>query len=470
MAATQLPAIASPSPTRQESALLPTIVIVGRPNVGKSTLFNRLTRSRSAIVADTPGVTRDRHYGRGRVGAQPFLVVDTGGFEPAASTGLLQQMARQTLGAIAEADAVVFLTDGREGLTPQDAVIAQRLRESGQRIWLVINKAEGLDRALAAAEFHELGLGAPWAVSAAHGDGVAALVEDILEAVGGERVETPAERADGAQERPRIAVVGRPNAGKSTLINTLLGAERLITSEIAGTTRDSIEVEFDYRGRGYTLVDTAGLRRRARVSDPIEKYSVIRAMQAIEQANVAVLVIDALEGVSDQDGNIAGYVIEAGRATVVAVNKCDQLDTAERARLKAQLERRLSYLDFARFQFVSARNGHGLDALMRAVDEAYRAAFLKMPTPRLTRVVRDAIEAYPPPRKGLNRPKLRYAHQGGSNPPIVVAHGTGVANLPQSYRRYLEGRVRAVFKLHGTPLRIEYRQGDNPYVSRRGAR
>jgi GTPase len=453
--------------------MLPTIVVVGRPNVGKSTLFNRLTRSRSAIVADTPGVTRDRHYGRGRAGERPYLVVDTGGFEPAVSTGIVQQMARQTLAAIAEADAVIFLTDAREGLTAQDAAIAQLLRESGQRIWLTVNKAEGIDRAVAAAEFHELGLGDPWPISAAHGDGIGALVDAILDSIGPEvDAETPANGDEGGDKPPRIAVVGRPNAGKSTLINALLGSERLITSEIAGTTRDSIAVEFGYRGRPYTLVDTAGLRRRARVSDPIEKYSVIRAMQAIEEANVAILVIDALEGVSDQDGNIAGFVLDAGRATVIAINKCDQLRAAERTQLKAQLERRLNYLDFARFQYISARMGQGLDTLMRAVDEAYRAAFLKMSTPRLTRVVRDAIEAYPPPRKGLTRPKLRYAHQGGSNPPIVVAHGTGVGNLPQSYRRYLEGRVRAVFKLHGTPLRIEYRQSENPYVRspRRSAR
>jgi GTP-binding protein len=441
--------------------MLPTIVVVGRPNVGKSTLFNRLTRSRSAIVADTPGVTRDRHYGRGRSGERIYLVVDTGGFEPAANAGMVLQMARQTLAAVAEADAVVFLADAREGLTPQDVVIAQHLRETGQRIWLVVNKAEGLDRAAAAAEFHELGLGDPWPISAAHGDGVGALIDDILSTL---PVEDRAQEPEEGAERPRIAVVGRPNAGKSTLINALIGAERLITSEIAGTTRDSIAVEFDYRARPYTLVDTAGLRRRARVSDPIEKYSVIRAMQAIEEANVAILVIDALEGVSDQDGNIAGFVLEAGRATVIAVNKSDRLTSGERTRLKAELERRLNYLDFARFQFISARSGQGLDALMRSVDEAYRAAFLKMSTPKLTRAVRDAIEAYPPPRKGLNRPKLRYAHQGGSNPPIVVAHGTSVGNLPQSYRRYLEGRVRAVFKLHGTPLRIEYRQGENPYV------
>lgn len=439
--------------------MLPTIVLVGRPNVGKSTLFNRLTRSRTAIVVDTPGVTRDRHYGRGRVGEQPFLVVDTGGFEPTATDGIVQAMARQTLLAVTEADAVVFLVDARGGLNPQDHVVAQRLRESGQRVWLTVNKAEGLDRAIAAAEFHELGLGQPWPISAAHGDGIAALVESILESLPkAEEEQAPAD------ERPRIAVVGRPNAGKSTLVNALLGQDRLITSPVPGTTRDSITVDFEHKGRSYQLIDTAGMRRRARVSEVVEKFSVIRAMQSIEDANVAILVIDATEGVSDQDANIAGFVIEAGRATVIAANKCDLLDSRERANLKAEIERRFGFLDFARLHFISAKDAQGLDALMRSVDEAYRAAFLKMSTPRLTRVIRDAIEAYPPPRKGLTRPKLRYAHQGGSNPPIVVAHGSGVDNLPESYRRYLEGRVRGTFKLHGTPLRIEYRQGDNPYA------
>jgi GTP-binding protein len=443
--------------------MLPTIVLVGRPNVGKSTLFNRLTRSRSAIVADTPGVTRDRHYGRGRIGERPFLVVDTGGFEPTAAEMVVQAMARQTLLAVAEADAVVFLVDAREGLNPHDRSVAQLLRESGRTVWLAVNKAEGLDRAVAAAEFHELGLGTPWAISAAHGDGIAALVEAMLEKLPAEEP-VPAE-PDG---RARIAVVGRPNAGKSTLVNALLGQDRVITSPIPGTTRDSITVEFSHRGRNYQLIDTAGLRRRARVSEAIEKFSVIRALQSIEEANVAILVIDGTEGVSDQDANIAGYVIEAGRATVVAINKCDLLDTSQRGLLKAEIERRLGFLGFARFHFVSAKVAQGLDPLMRSVDEAYRAAFLKMPTPKLTRTIRDAIAAYPPPRKGLTRPKLRYAHQGGSNPPIVVAHGTGVANLPESYRRYLEGRVRATFKLHGTPLRIEYRQAENPYAERAG--
>ena len=442
--------------------MLPTIVLVGRPNVGKSTLFNRLTRSRSAIVADTPGVTRDRHYGRGRIGERPFIVVDTGGFEPAATDGIVVQMAQQTLTAVAEADGVIFLVDGRAGLTAQDQVVAQALRATGQRVWLAVNKTEGIARAIAASEFHELGLKEPWPISAAHGDGVGALIDAVLSA---QPVTTEPESEPEPGAKPRIAVVGRPNAGKSTLVNALLGQERLITSAVPGTTRDSITVEFEHRGHAYALIDTAGLRRRARVSEAIEKFSVIRALQAIEEANVAILVVDATEGASDQDANIAGYVIDAGRATVVAVNKCDRLSVKERAALKLELERRLAFLDFARFHFISARRSQGLDALMRSVDEAYRAAFLKMPTPRLTRVIRDAIAAYPPPRKGLTRPKLRYAHQGGSNPPLVIAHGSGVDSLPESYRRYLEGRVRAVFKLHGTPLRIEYRQAENPYVA-----
>lgn len=442
--------------------MLPIVVLVGRPNVGKSTLFNRLTRSRTAIVADTPGVTRDRHYGRARVGERAFIVVDTGGFEPDATEGLVTQMARQTLLAVADADAVVFLTDARSGITGQDQVIARQLRATGRRIWLAVNKAEGMDRAIAAAEFHELGLGDPFPISGAHGDGIAWLVESVLAGV---PVEAP--EAAEADRVPRIAVVGRPNAGKSTLVNALLGQDRVITSPVAGTTRDSIEIPFQHRGKPYVLIDTAGLRRRARVSEAVERFSVIRALQSIEESNVAILVIDALEGARDQDANIAGYILEAGRAVVVAVNKCDALPVKARAELKVELERRLKFIDFARFHYISAVTGKGLSEIMRAVDEAYRAAYLKMPTPRLTRIIRDAIAAYPPPRKGLNRPKLRYAHQGGSNPPIVVAHGSGVDNLPESYRRYLEHKLRAEFKLHGSPLRIEYRKSVNPYVDRK---
>ena len=440
--------------------MLPTVVIVGRPNVGKSTLFNRLTRSQAAIVADTPGVTRDRHFGRGRFGERPYLVVDTGGFEPQAAEGLQQSMASQTLQAISEGDAVVFLTDARQGLTPQDQRIATYLRTTGRRILLCVNKSEGLDRALAAAEFHELGLGAPWPISAAHGDGVPALVDGLLDAL-----PRDSEELEPTPDRPRIAVVGRPNAGKSTLVNALIGEQRMITSPVAGTTRDSINTDFERRGRHYTLIDTAGLRRRARVTDAVEKFSVIRAMQAIESANVAILVLDALEGPSDQDAHIAGFVLDAGRAAVVAINKWDAIPAGERTQRKAAFERQLKFLDFASFHYISALNLQGLDGCLRAVDEAYRSAFAKMPTPQLTRIVRAAMEANPPPRKGLTRPKLRFAHQGGSNPPIIVIHGTGIEYLRESYRRFLEHRVRAQFKLNGTPLRIEFRQGRNPYVA-----
>ena len=439
--------------------MLPTVVLVGRPNVGKSTLFNRLTRSRAAIVADTPGVTRDRHFGRGRMGERPYLVVDTGGFEPQAAEGLARSMAGQTLQAISEGDAVIFLTDARQGLTAQDQLIAQQLRASERKIYLCVNKAEGLQSALAGAEFHELGLGEPWPISAAHGDGVGALVDELLTAL-------PREEQDesSAANHPRIAVVGRPNAGKSTLVNALLGEQRMITSPIAGTTRDSIDVEFERRGRTYTLIDTAGLRRRARVTDVVEKFSVVRAMQAIESANVVILVLDATEGAADQDAHIAGYVLEAGRAAVVAINKWDAIAARERPQVKANIERRLKFLDFASFHYISALNAQGLDGCLRAVDEAYRSAYAKLPTPQLTRIVREAIASNPPPRKGLTRPKLRFAHQGGSNPPIVVIHGTGIEHLSESYRRFLEHRVRAQFKLNGTPLKIEFRQGRNPYV------
>lgn len=438
--------------------MLPTVVLVGRPNVGKSTLFNRLTRSRSAIVADIPGVTRDRHYGRARVGDRPFLVVDTGGFEPAANTGLVGDMARQTLQAVAEADAVVFMTDARDGLTAQDAVIARRLRSSGRPVWLVVNKAEGMNRPLVSAEFHELGLGDPLPISAAHGDGVAALIGAILATL-------PVVEPDEIKgpKQPRIAVVGRPNAGKSTLVNALLGEDRMIASATPGTTRDSIEVEFERRGKRYTLIDTAGMRRRARVSDVLEKFSVIKALQAIEDANVAILLIDASAGVTDQDAHIGSYIVEAGRAAVIAVNKWDAVDRDVRDRVKAELEHRLKFLDFARIHYVSALRLRGLDALLRSVDEAYHAAFLKLPTPGLTRAVREAVTQLPPPRRGLSRPKLRYAHQGGMNPPIVVVHGGGVDRLPDSYRRYLENRLRSRFELRGTPLRIEFRRTENPY-------
>ena len=438
----------------------PTIVIVGRPNVGKSTLFNRLTRSRDALVADLPGLTRDRHYGDGRIGGRPYFAVDTGGLEPVARDGLLGEMARQTLTAVAEADAILFVLDGRDGVAPQDRRIATELRKARSRVWLVVNKTEGMDAAIATAEFHELGLGLPHAIAAAHGEGVGELIEAVLDAL----PEAPPEEAPRDDDGPRIAVVGRPNVGKSTLVNRLLGEDRMIVSATPGTTRDAIEVPFEHAGRRYVLVDTAGVRRRGRVFEAVEKFSVVKTMQAIDGANVAILVVDAAEGVADQDAHIAGYVLERGRALVVAANKWDGLDGYARDTAKRTLERKLGFLAFARVIFVSALQGEGLRPLMAAVDEAYGAAMTKLATPRLTRALIDAVAQQAPPRSGLVRPKLRYAHQGGRNPPIIVVHGTALNAVPASYRRYLEGTFRKTFGLVGTPLRIEFRTGRNPYA------
>ncbi|HTO49558.1 MAG TPA: ribosome biogenesis GTPase Der [Burkholderiales bacterium] len=438
----------------------PTVVIVGRPNVGKSTLFNRLTRSRDALVADTPGLTRDRHYGDGRLGDRSYYVVDTGGLEPVARDGLLGEMAKQTAAAIAEADAIIFLADAREGVTPQDRRIAGELRRARARIWLVANKAEGLDAPVATAEFHELGLGVPQAISAAHGDGVAALMDAVL----AQFPAGPEPEADAEDDGPRVAVVGRPNVGKSTLVNRLLGEDRMIVFDAPGTTRDAIEVPFERYGRRYVLVDTAGVRRRGRVFESVEKFSVVKTMQAIDRANVVILVVDAADGIADQDAHLAGYVLERGRALVLAANKWDGLDAYAREAAKRAIERKLGFLAFARVHFVSALAGEGLRPLMGSVDEAYRAAMVKLPTPRLTRTLIDAVARQAPPRAGLSRPKLRFAHQGGRNPPIIVVHGTALGAVPASYRRYLEGVFRKVFDLTGTPLRIEFRTGRNPYV------
>jgi GTP-binding protein len=435
----------------------PTLVIVGRPNVGKSTLFNRLTRTRDALVADVPGLTRDRHYGAGRLGGRGYLVVDTGGLEPDAQ-GVFVEMAKQARTAIAEADVVVLVTDAREGLTAQDRTIAEELRRTGRRVIIAVNKAEGMNHEMATAEFHELGLGAPHAISAEHGEGVTDLVEAAL---AGFPAEQEREQAEGAV---RIAVVGRPNAGKSTLVNALVGEERVVTFDQPGTTRDAIDVELTVKGRRYVLVDTAGLRRRGRVFESVEKFSVVKTLQAIDRSNVAILVLDAQSNISDQDAHIAGFILERGRALVVAVNKWDGLDAYARETAKRAIARKLRFLSFAHFHYISAREGLGIARMLASVDAAYRAAMAKLPTPKLTRALIAAVEKQAPPRSGVSRPKLRYAHQGGSNPPIVVVHGTALKAVPESYRRYLEADFRKVFRLEGTPLRIEFRSGRNPFV------
>jgi GTP-binding protein len=445
--------------------MLPIVAIVGRPNVGKSTLFNRLTRSRDAIVADVPGLTRDRHYGRGRVGGKPYLAVDTGGFEPVAKEGILHQMARQTRQAVDEADAVLFVVDTRTGLVPQDRAIANELRRSGRPVFLVVNKAEGMTSAMAGADFHALGLGDPLPVSAEHGDNVSDLMDLVLADI---PVSDEADRED--DRHPRIAIVGRPNVGKSTLVNALLGEERVVVFDQPGTTRDSIHIEFERAGRRYTLIDTAGLRRRGRVSEAPEKFSVMKTLRAIDDANVVVLVLDARQDISEQDAHVGGFILEAGRALVVAVNKWERLPEEEREQVKRVLSRKLDFLDFARLHFISALTGHGLAPLMKSVDEAYASAMARLPTPRLTRALAAAVMRQAPPRAGAGRPKLRYAHQGGSNPPRIVIHGSALDHVPDSYRRYLERFFRDAFKLQGTPLRVEFRSGFNPYARRAGSR
>ncbi|MBO9535157.1 ribosome biogenesis GTPase Der [Herbaspirillum sp.] len=441
----------------------PVIALVGRPNVGKSTLFNRLTRSRDALVADLPGLTRDRHYGEGRVGERPFLVIDTGGFEPVAKDGIMHEMAKQTKQAVVEADVVVFIVDGRQGLTPHDKTITDFLRKCGRPVLLVVNKSEGMKYTAVTADFYELGMGDPYVISAAHGDGVADLVEEALNVAEAQR--TPEPELDEAVIRGiKIAIVGRPNVGKSTLVNTLLGEERVIAFDMPGTTRDSIEIPFERDGRHYTLIDTAGIRRRGKVFEAIEKFSVVKTLKSISDANVVLLLLDAQQDISEQDAHIAGFVLESGRALVVGVNKWDGMQSDQRDQIKMDLERKLNFLSFAKFHFISALKSTGIGPLMKSIDSAYAAAMAKLTTPKLTRALEEALEHQQPRRKGSIRPKLRYAHQGGQNPPVVVIHGNALEAIDDNYKRYLEKHFRETFSLVGTPLRIEFRSGKNPFV------
>ena len=442
--------------------MLPTIALVGRPNVGKSTLFNRLTKTRNALVADYPGLTRDRHYGRARAGDRDYIVVDTGGFEPAGS-GVYPAMAQQAQAAIAESDVVIFIVDARAGIAPQDGAIADLLRRSGRPVVLAVNKAEGLEPERAVADFHELGLGAPLAVSAAHGENVRGLIDEALARapIAAKEVATP---QDSVGARIKVAIVGRPNVGKSTLANALLGEERLVTFDEPGTTRDAIYVDFDRGDRNYTLIDTAGVRRRGKVLESVEKFSVIKTLQAIEDANVVILLLDALDGISEQDAHLAGHVLEAGRAVVVGINKWDGLPQERRDEVKRDLERKVSFLSFAQHHFISAKERRGVEALLDSVDRAYAAAMAKLSTPRLTRTLQSAVERQQPPRAGLVRPKMRYAHQGGMNPPLVIVHGSALKHVPDTYRRYLERFFADAFQLRGTPLRIQFKSGVNPYA------
>ncbi|GGP27552.1 ribosome biogenesis GTPase Der [Silvimonas amylolytica] len=434
----------------------PTIALVGRPNVGKSTLFNRLTKTRDALVADMPGLTRDRHYGHGKVGDRPYFVVDTGGFEPVVDEGILHEMARQTLQAVDEADAVIFIVDGRTGITPQDKIIAQRLRESQRPVWVAVNKVEGMTRGVVVADFYELGLTEPTAISASHGEGVRELISEVLERF-------PVDEESAEADHPKFAVIGRPNVGKSTLVNAVLGEERVIAFDQPGTTRDSVYIDFERNDRQYTIIDTAGMRRRGKIDDVIEKFSVIKTMQAVTDANVAVLVLDATQEVSDQDARLASFVLETGRALVVAINKWESADEVQRDRIKREIDRKLTFLDFAKFHYISALRGQGVGDLFKSIDQAYHAAMIKIPTPKLTRALQLMVERQQPPLSGKIRPKLRYAHQGGTNPPVVVVHGNALEQIPAVYWRYLERSFMTMFKLQGTPLRVQFKRGDNPF-------
>jgi len=441
--------------------MLPTIALVGRPNVGKSTLFNRLTKTRNALVADFPGLTRDRHYGRARAGEREYLVVDTGGFEPVATSGILHEMAKQAKAAIAESDVVVFIVDGRSGLTAQDTTIAGLLRKSGRPVVLVVNKAEGLPPDRTVAEFHELALGEPLPISAAHGENVRDMIEIALDLA----PRAAPEPVDDDADRPiKVAIVGRPNVGKSTLVNAVLGEERVIAFDEPGTTRDAIYLDFERNGRTYTLIDTAGIRRRGKVFEAIEKFSVIKTLQAIEDANVVILIVDAQDGIGEQDAHLAGHILEAGRALVVGINKWDGVPPEHRDDVKRDLDRKMGFLGFAQHHFISAKESRGVDALFTSVGEAYAAAMARLSTPRLTRALQLAVQRQQPPRAGSVRPKMRYAHQGGMNPPLVIIHGSALAHVPAAYRRYLEHFFTDVFQLRGTPLRIQFKTGVNPYA------
>jgi GTP-binding protein len=442
----------------------PVLALVGRPNVGKSTLFNRLTKSRDAIVADFAGLTRDRHYGSGRLGKHEFIVIDTGGFEPDAASGIFKEMAKQTQQAVAEADVVIFVVDARDGISAQDYDIAKYLRRLGKPCILTANKAEGMVASAKLVEFFELGLGEVHAISAAHGQGTHTLLELALKPLSLEDPEDEQEQRDPGVIK--LAVAGRPNVGKSTLINTWLGEERLVAFDLPGTTRDAISVPFERNGQKFELVDTAGLRRKGKVFEAIEKFSVVKTLQAIESSNVVLLLIDATQGVTDQDAHIAGFILENGRAVVLAVNKWDAVDEYQRELVKRSIETRLPFLKFATMHLISATKRQGLGPLWASIAQAYRAANCKMSTPVLTRLLLEAVQFQSPKRAGMHRPKLRYAHQGGMNPPVIVVHGNSLEHVTDAYKRFLEGRFRKAFDLVGTPLRIEMKVSSNPFVDK----
>ncbi len=441
--------------------MLPVIALVGRPNVGKSTLFNYLTRTRDALVADYPGLTRDRQYGRVTRGERACLAVDTGGISDD-SDGIHRLAIRQVEYAIQESDLVFFLVDGRAGLSASDQTIAAHLRKTNKPVIIVTNKTDGLDAALVVAEFHALGLGNPIPISASHGRGVPELLLRLDELLPAQQ-----ELDDGSDQGIRIVVVGRPNVGKSTLINRLLGEERVVVFDQPGTTRDSVYIPFEREDRQYTLIDTAGLRRRAKVSEKIEKFSVVKTLQAIDQAHVVIYLIDASEGVTDQDAGLLGMVLEAGRALVIGLNKWDGLTPEQRANVKRQLNVKLPFLEFAEKHFISALHGTGVGGLFDVVADLYRASMIDMSTSRLSKILSEAVEMHQPPLVRGRRIKLKYAHQGGHNPPVVVVHGNQTDAVPNAFKRYLTNVFRDKLQLSGVPVRVEFRSSDNPFKSKR---
>ncbi len=436
--------------------MLPVIALVGRPNVGKSTLFNRLTRTRDALVADQPGLTRDRQYGVGRIGEFPYVVVDTGGLSGEVE-GIDPLMEQQVWQAIDEADHVLFLVDARDGRNSGDEQIAERLRRTGKAITLVVNKCDSLDVDMAKAEFYGLSGFEPVGITATHGRGVNSLIDGVLASL------PPPEPGDEEKKGIKVAVVGRPNVGKSTLINRLIGEERLVAFDMPGTTRDSIPVPFELNGQRFTLIDTAGVRKRGRISEAIEKFSVVKTLQAIEESNVVLMLLDAQQGVTEQDTHLAGHVLDSGRALVMVVNKWDGLTPPQREKVKEELKRRLYFLDFASWHFVSALHGSGVGLLLKNVQHAYANAIRDFKTNRLTEILESIVTEHQPPMARGRRIKLRYAHQGGKNPPRIIVHGKQTDAVPASYKRYMQKRFHKVLQLSGTPLRVEFRTGGNPF-------
>ncbi|UQB41810.1 ribosome biogenesis GTPase Der [Thiomicrospira microaerophila] len=438
----------------------PIIALVGRPNVGKSTLFNRLTKTRDAIVADFPGLTRDRQYGTGKVGEYDYIVVDTGGLSGEVE-GVDPLMASQVQQALAEAHGIFFIVDGRAGLNPADEAIANYIRSYGKPVQLLVNKTEGCNLDVITAEFYGMGLGEPIGISSAHGDNVAEAIDDLIERL----PINPLEDGFDLDEHPgiRVAVIGRPNVGKSTLVNRMLGEDRVVAFDMPGTTRDSIYVPFERDGQAYTLIDTAGVRRRKKVAEKIEKFSVIKAIEAMQDAHVVVMLMDGSEGITDQDLTLLGLAIESGRGLVLAVNKWDGLDADQRAKIKHELDFRLQFIDYAKTHLISALHGSGVGDLFKTIKRVYRAATQKISTSDLNRVLEQAILDHQPPLVGGRRLKMRYAHLGGLNPPRIIIHGNKIDKTPAPYKRYLENTFRKAFKWEGTPVMVEFRVGDNPF-------